>query len=572
MLARFRKAWPVDQILKQWLSYLSLSIKKDFEAEAEDKDEPDLGAIEKYLRKLSGGKAAGSDESDCESGSDIDMEVDEIRKALAEGHGDSDVEDEQISKASKASKASKTSKKQKGQSNINVDEADQTPQQKTSKATKKRGFSKGNDEEEDENEIPISRTRKAAQGKTSRVAKKQGLSKIDDDDDDGDDDNNDENEIPTSTTRKPALRKTSRVTKKPGLSKIDDGEDGDDGDDGDDDDSNSDDGGDDGDDDNDGNDDEKEMPTPTMGKPTQQKISRVTKKQGLSKIDDSDNANDNENEIPTSRKPAQGKTSRAKKQGPSKIDDSDSDNDNENETPIPTTRKPTLQKASRVTKKQGLSKIDDSDDDDENEIPTSTTKKLGYSIDDYEAAFEPGTSKRKVAMKPKTSKKHGDEPTTSKAVVKPSYSLVGNKPKAAKSDDLKIKKRNILAQKAAATVEPQIKDQDVEEEEAPLFRPTKKGEGIQVASKDASKDAPSESSTSRVDKGKGREGHAAMTTPVKRSNPAQRKRQIDQVSLNSKTGIFHETYSLKAMSSPTQGESQYDKRRSDMVWVSQLKV
>lgn len=59
------------------------------------------------LTENRGGKAADSDES----GSDIDMEVEEIRKELAEGHGDSDVKDEQISKASKASK---TSKKQKG--------------------------------------------------------------------------------------------------------------------------------------------------------------------------------------------------------------------------------------------------------------------------------------------------------------------------------------------------------------------------------------------------------------------------------------------------------------------------
>jgi hypothetical protein len=114
VLSNFRKAWPVDEILKQWLSYISNSIKKDFLAEAEDEEEPDRDAVKKYLESLSlsrGGKAADSDSE--VSGSDLDIEIDEIRKELAEGNGDSDVEDEQASKASK---------KRKGRRNV-VDDA-----------------------------------------------------------------------------------------------------------------------------------------------------------------------------------------------------------------------------------------------------------------------------------------------------------------------------------------------------------------------------------------------------------------------------------------------------------------
>lgn len=100
MLSNFQKAWPVDKFLKQWLSYISNSIKKDFLAEEEDAEEPNQDAIKKYLEPLSrGGKASDSDSE--VSSSDFDMEIDEIRKELAEGNEDSDVEDEQTSKASK---------------------------------------------------------------------------------------------------------------------------------------------------------------------------------------------------------------------------------------------------------------------------------------------------------------------------------------------------------------------------------------------------------------------------------------------------------------------------------------
>ena len=133
VLSNFRKAWPVDEILKQWLSYLSNSIKKDFLAEAEDAEEPDRDAVKKYLKALSLSRGGKATDSDLEaSGSDLDMEIDEIRKELAEGNGDSDVEDEQPSKASK---------KQKGRTNVVDDEADRQHLSKT----------------DDENEIPANK-------------------------------------------------------------------------------------------------------------------------------------------------------------------------------------------------------------------------------------------------------------------------------------------------------------------------------------------------------------------------------------------------------------------------------
>jgi hypothetical protein len=145
VLSNFRKAWPVDEILKQWLSYISNSIKKDFLAEAEDEEEPDRDAVKKYLESLSlsrGGKAADSDSE--VSGSDLDIEIDEIRKELAEGNGDSDVEDEQASKASK---------KRKGRRNVVDDEGNQTAQRKASNVTDRRHLSKT----DDENEIPANK-------------------------------------------------------------------------------------------------------------------------------------------------------------------------------------------------------------------------------------------------------------------------------------------------------------------------------------------------------------------------------------------------------------------------------
>lgn len=127
------------------------------------------------------------------------------------------------------------------------------------------------------------------------------------------------------------------------------------------------------------------------------------------------------------------------------------------------------------------------------------TKKPDYLIeddDDYDPS-EPGTPKQKS----KTSKKYpSNETTTSKATMKLGHLLVSNEPKtlkATKKDALKSKKQNSSAQKAAAAVEPEIEDRDVEEEDC---------------------EEKEEALTSRVAKGKGREGHTStkvITMPVK---------------------------------------------------------
>jgi len=107
-------------MLKQYLSYISNSIRKDFATEVEDEEEPNQDKIESYLKELNvnrRGKAADSDES----GSEIDMEIDEIKKELAEGHGDSDVEeDEHISKVAGTSKKWKAQMSRDGDDNVQI--------------------------------------------------------------------------------------------------------------------------------------------------------------------------------------------------------------------------------------------------------------------------------------------------------------------------------------------------------------------------------------------------------------------------------------------------------------------
>jgi hypothetical protein len=239
VLAQFRKAWPVDEMLKQYLSYISNSINKDFATEVKNEDKPDRDKIEKYLKELEAnrrGKAADSDES----GSEIDMEIEEIKKELAEGHGDSDVEEDE-----RISKATRTSKKGKGQMNVDDDEADEADQipghiakQKTSRVTKKRlskannndndyendnddddGDGDDNDDGDDEddnkndNKMPVSKT------------KRQGYL-IEDEDDDEDDEASEASQPKVTMKRnysnEASQLKTSKITKKHAPSNIDD--------------------------------------------------------------------------------------------------------------------------------------------------------------------------------------------------------------------------------------------------------------------------------------------------------------------------------------------------------------
>lgn len=97
-------------MLKQYLSYQSTRIRNDLKNEIEEKDVPNRDKIKEYYDALSeerGGKDEGSDSSSHDGMEDIDMEVDEIRKELEEGRGDSDMEDDEDVKASNATQKSK---------------------------------------------------------------------------------------------------------------------------------------------------------------------------------------------------------------------------------------------------------------------------------------------------------------------------------------------------------------------------------------------------------------------------------------------------------------------------------
>ncbi|KAF8958639.1 hypothetical protein BDZ97DRAFT_1762003 [Flammula alnicola] len=89
VLGKFRKAWPIDDYLKQYLCHFSSTIRKDFEAEEEDIEEPDREAIDEYVSSLGSGRRRRTDSEENEV---IDMEVDEIETEIAAGIADSDEE------------------------------------------------------------------------------------------------------------------------------------------------------------------------------------------------------------------------------------------------------------------------------------------------------------------------------------------------------------------------------------------------------------------------------------------------------------------------------------------------
>jgi hypothetical protein len=97
VLNHYQRAWPIHEIMKQFLGTQKLNFKKDTEAEINDTEEPDRDAIESYLNSLPSQKkeTQGSDDDQEQEAEDEDEDEDEEgAERDSEGEEDEDEEEE----------------------------------------------------------------------------------------------------------------------------------------------------------------------------------------------------------------------------------------------------------------------------------------------------------------------------------------------------------------------------------------------------------------------------------------------------------------------------------------------